>query len=75
MLNFNTRMVSIFCSRSSISSKHVAFVLCPFLGPHLTTYHSNIGVHIIVVLELGTSTLEFQVYVTNDVPCIEVVCF
>jgi hypothetical protein len=29
---------------------------CPFLDPHLTTYHSNMGVQIIIVLELGMST-------------------
>jgi hypothetical protein len=28
-----------------------------FLDPHLTTYHSNIGVQIILVLDLGTATL------------------
>ena len=27
------------------------FCGCPFLDPHLTTYHPNIDVHIIVVLE------------------------
>ena len=30
---------------------------CPFLDPHLTTYHSNIGVHIIAMLDIATSTL------------------
>ena len=30
---------------------------CLILDPHLTTYHSNIGVHIIVVLELDMPTL------------------
>ena len=29
----------------------------PFLDPQLTTYHSNVGVHIIVVLKSNTSTL------------------
>ena len=32
---------------------------CSFLDPHLTTYHSTIGVHIIVVLELDMSTLRW----------------
>ena len=32
-------------------------LLWPFLDSHLTTYHSNIGVCIIVVSHLGTSTL------------------
>ena len=31
--------------------------LCQILDPHLTAYHSNIGVHIIVVFHMGTSTL------------------
>ena len=30
---------------------------CMFLDPHLTTYHWNIGVKIMAMLELGTSTL------------------
>ena len=33
---------------------------CQFLDPHLTTYHPNIGVHIIVVFDLGMSTLDNQ---------------
>ena len=31
---------------------------CPFLDPPLTIYHSNIGVQIIVALDIGTSTLK-----------------
>ena len=31
---------------------------CPFLDPHLTAYHSNIGVHILPMSECGTSALE-----------------
>ena len=34
---------------------------CPFLDPHLTTYHSNIGVHILAMLDLGMSR-ENQAY-------------
>ena len=30
---------------------------CPFLNSHLTTCHSNIGVQIIAMFDLGTSTL------------------
>ena len=33
---------------------------CPFLDPHLTTFHSNIGVQVIAMLDLGTSTLRVQ---------------
>ena len=32
---------------------------CPFLDPHLTTYHLDIGVQINIVLEFGMSTLTF----------------
>ena len=31
---------------------------CLLLDPHLTTYHSNIGVQIIDIVKLGTSTLD-----------------
>ena len=30
---------------------------CQFLDPYHITYHSNIGVQLIVLFELGTSTL------------------
>ena len=52
----NPRKLSIFWVRSPISSKHMSFWF-PFFDPHLTTHHSNIGVQIIAMLELGTSTL------------------
>ena len=55
MLTIESRMVSIFSAHCPISFEHV--FLTSTLDPHLTTYHSNIGVHIIVLLELGTSTL------------------
>ena len=48
-------MVSVFGACSPIFSKHVFLV--PVLDPHLTTYPSNIGVQILGVLDLGTSTL------------------
>ena len=33
---------------------------CPFLDPHLTTYHSHISVRNIIVLELGMSITLFR---------------
>ena len=45
------RMVIRFRARIPISFEHT------FLEPHLTTYHSSIGVKIIVVLDLGTFVL------------------
>jgi hypothetical protein len=56
MLTMEFTMVSIFLAPSLISFQHLSF-WCPFLDPHLTAHHSNIGVQIIVVFELGTSTL------------------
>ena len=56
MLTFESRMGSIFWACNPISFKRISF-LCQFLHPHLTTFHSNIGVQIIVVFNLGTSTL------------------
>ena len=50
------RMVSRFWAHSPISLEHMSF-WCLFLDPHITTYHSNTSVQIIVVLELGTSAL------------------
>ena len=35
----------------------------PVLDSHLTTYHSNTGIQIIVVFNLGMSTLYFESYV------------
>jgi hypothetical protein len=49
-------MVSIFCAHSLIPSKNVSMWRLN-LDAHLTTYHSTIGVHIIVVLELDMPTL------------------
>ena len=56
MLTIEPRTVSIIWARSSISSAHI-FFLCPFLGQHPITHHSNIGVQIIAMLDLGTSTV------------------
>ena len=39
-----------------ISFKQISF-WCPFLDPHLTTHQSNIGVHMLEVLDLHPSTL------------------
>jgi hypothetical protein len=57
MLTTELRIISIFWACSPISFKHMIYFWCQFLDPHLTTYNSNVGVQIIVVLEWGTSTL------------------
>ena len=49
-------MVIVFWGGSSISSNHMLF-WCPFLGLNLTAYHSNIGVHIAAMLQLGMSII------------------
>ena len=54
MLIIEPRMVSIFYP---ILVKHMT----SNLKSCLITYHSNIGVHSIVVLELGASTVVYQV--------------
>ena len=57
MLTIAPRRVSRFWARSQISFWHL------FLDLHLTTHHSNIGVQIIAMLDLGTSTLgAFQAF-------------
>ena len=56
MLTIDSRMVNTFQARSPISFKHITF-WCMFLDPHLTIYYLNIGVHMIVVLNLGMSIL------------------
>ena len=38
---------------------------CSFLDPHLTTYYSNVGLHIIVVLELGKSILSPSIFLAK----------
>jgi hypothetical protein len=43
MLIFELRMVIIFLARSLIFSKHMSYWYM-LLEPHLTAYHSNIGV-------------------------------
>ena len=40
----------------SLSFEHMYF-LCLFLDPHLSIYQSNIGVRIVTLLDLCTSTL------------------
>ena len=49
-------MISRSWARSPISFKHVPF-WCQFFDPHLTTNYSNIGIHIIVVMDLEMSYL------------------
>jgi hypothetical protein len=45
-----------YSARTLISYKHMCF-WCQFLDAHLATYPSKIGVQVIVVFDLGTSTL------------------
>ena len=58
------RMVSILGTHSPISFKHVSFG-CLFLDSHLTTYHSNIGVQMNGILNIGMSTLELSFWPQN----------
>ena len=55
MLIVNFQMVSIFLAHHLISFKRASFKHMS-LDPQLTIYHSNIGDHIIVVLNLSMST-------------------
>jgi hypothetical protein len=48
MLIIEPRMVSIFWACIPISCKHIS-LRCPFLEPHLTSYHSHMGFQIIAV--------------------------
>ena len=57
MLTTEPKMFSIFWARSPISFKHMMPFWCPSSKPHLIAFHSNIGVHIIVMLELCMFTL------------------
>ena len=61
MLTTEPRMGSIFWARRPVFFKHISF-RCPFLEPYLITYHSNIGNQIIVVFNLGTSTLHLKAW-------------
>ena len=59
MLTIGPRMVSIL-SHSLISFEHMSFwypFLEPYLTTHLTTYHSNEGIPILAMLELGASAV------------------
>ena len=49
-------MIIIFWACSPISFKHMMSFWYPFLGPHLATYHSNIGVWWRLGIDSGTST-------------------
>ena len=55
MLTTEHRKINIFWARTSISFKHISF-WCLFLDPHLPSYHSNIGVQILAMFDLGTPT-------------------
>ena len=56
MLTTEPGMMSVFWTHSPISLEHMSLSHL-FLDPHLTTYHSNTGVHMLAILEIGTSTL------------------
>ena len=60
MLTIEIKRVSIFWAFSLIFFKHMSF-WCEFLDSHLIKYHSNIGDQIIVVFDLGMSTLHMGV--------------
>ena len=57
MLTMEPRMVNTFEACRPISLKHMMPFWCPFLDPHLTTYHSNIGFQVIAMLDKHLSTL------------------
>ena len=44
LLTIEPGMVNRFLARSPISFKHMMPFWCPFIDPHLTAHHSNIGV-------------------------------
>ena len=58
MLTIEPRMVNLIWAHSIISFKNMPF-WCPFLDSHLTAYCSSIGVHIIVMFDLGMSILKW----------------
>ena len=61
-------MVSIFWIHGPISLNYVVFG-CQFLDPHLTTYHSNIGVLVLAMLDLGHVYLEaFCLPICSNLP-------
>ena len=60
MLTIEPRMFNMFCTHSPIYVKHIMPFWCQFFDPHLTTYHSNTVVQIIVMLKLGR-TLDLYV--------------
>ena len=60
MLTIEPRVVNKSCARSHISFKHMSF-WCPFLDPHLTGHHPNIGVRFRQVTELGLLPLLMNV--------------
>ena len=45
MLTIKSRMISVYWACNPITFRCISF-WCMFLDTHLTTYHSNIGVHI-----------------------------
>ena len=74
MLTIESRMVSIILASGTISFEHMC-LWCQVSNPHLITCHSNIGVHIIGVLDLDTSTLyERTILKNNDIIIIVTTC-
>ena len=59
MLNIEPTLISTFYAHKPISLKQVSF-WSQFFDPHQISYHWHIGVQMIVVLGLGTSTLVAQ---------------
>lgn len=70
MLILEPRQVGTFLNMWFNLFKHMVSFWCLFLDPHLTTYHSNTGAHIIAMLELGTCTLGANV-TTGRLICIK----
>ena len=61
LLSIASRMINIFWAHGPISFQNMYF-WCPFLDPHPTILHSNIGVCLRRGVELGMSTLRFVLY-------------
>lgn len=57
MFTIEPRIVSILKARNPLSFKHM-FAWYPFLDPHITIPHSNIGAHLMWMVELDPRTLE-----------------
>jgi hypothetical protein len=62
----NTRILTDFAQKSPQTLNPISFAdiifWCPFLDPHLNTYHSNLAIHITVMLELHTPTVHWWAF-------------